>query len=325
MARVTKSDLDWFLGRYDVTDRRNNKHPFREFTGINRNANELKLEMDFLELDSWDSDARYGPDCIYVHIDGVRLFLGIYANWRDEGYRSGNHGGIRWTSSSRGAPSHLGFSSRWKDQRHRLTFIIPRHYFADGKINLKLEAVLDSTKDDESAGWDNIRLYELYQCGRRLNSDDVDVDKDLFLEALAQSKGDDFIQVEEMASTGEAGAEAHRERPIVIEQGSKTSDKVIDDEEDQVSIDAEEEQVEDLSGTEIEDNDDDEFEIASRTPLVNSNSTRLSRMTLPFTWKTWLHWLRLRKIRLLKKLLLRARRRLMPTRNVATPPRHWMV
>ena len=170
-----------------------------------------------------------------------------------------------------------------------------------------------------------MRLYELYQGGRRLNCDDVDVDKDLFLEALDQSKGDDFIQVEEMASTGEAGAEAHRERPIVIEQGSKTSDKVIDDEEDQVSIDAEEEQVEDLSGTEIEDNDDDEFEIASRTPLVNSNSTRLSRMTLPFTWKTWLHWLRLRKIRLLKKLLLRARRRLMPTRNVATPPRHWMV
>ena len=262
-----KSDqLGWFLGRYDVTDRRNNKHPFREFTGINRNANELKLEMDFLELDSWDSDARYGPDCIYVHIDGVRLFLGIYANWRDEGYRSGNHGGIRWTSSSRGAPSHLGFSSRWKDQRHRLTFIIPRHYFADGKINLKLEAVLDSTKDDESAGWDNIRLYELYQCGRRLNSEDVDVDKDLFLEALAQSKGDDFIQVEEMASTGEAGTQAllvDGERPIVIEQGSKASDKAIDDEEDQVSIDAEEEQVsidEDLSGTRIEDNDDDEFE-----------------------------------------------------------------
>ena len=44
------------------------------------------------------------------------------------------------------------------------------------------------------AGWDNIRLYELFQGGRRLNSDDVDVDKDLFLEAIAQSKGDDFIQ-----------------------------------------------------------------------------------------------------------------------------------
>ena len=103
MARVTKSDLDWFLGRYDVTDRRNNKHPFREFTGINRKANEIKLEMDFLEVDSWDSDARYGPDCIYVHIDGVRSFLGIYANWRGKGHRSGIHGGIRWTSSSHGA------------------------------------------------------------------------------------------------------------------------------------------------------------------------------------------------------------------------------
>ena len=115
-ASVTKSDqLDWFLGRYDFTDRRNNKHPFREFRGINRNT---KLEMDFLEVDSWDSDARYGPDCIYVHIEGVRLFLGIYANWRGKGYRSGIHGGIRWMSSSRGAPRHLVSNSRWKDQRH---------------------------------------------------------------------------------------------------------------------------------------------------------------------------------------------------------------
>jgi len=184
--------FSWFLGRYDVTDKNANRHPFREFAGINRSANQLKIELDFYEIDSWNNSRPNGPDCVYVHIDSRRIFMGFFGSTTDEGHRRGSNGGITWTSDSAAAPSHLGFNRNFKDQKHKFIFIVPARYFSDGKIKLTLETVVSGTKDDESSGWDNIKIDELYQCNRRLGAteDEFQESNNVFAEQGSEESTD---------------------------------------------------------------------------------------------------------------------------------------
>ena len=159
--------LTTFLGRYAKGDR--NKPPYKTFGGINKNADQVKLMIDFYEIDSWDANTKYGPDRLWIRIDNVKLSIGGFHVYTNEKAKSGSAGGISWSSKSLGAPAHLGFNKRWKDQKHRFTILIPNKYYKnDGKITIKLGAEVTSSKHDESAGWDNIKIYELNNCHRRL-------------------------------------------------------------------------------------------------------------------------------------------------------------
>ena len=166
-----------FLGRYDVNDRKSDKFPEKTYSGLNPKANSIKLQLDFYEIDSWDGTGKYGPDLLWIRIDGVKLAIGPFAMNVDEKTKSGGAFGISWSSKSLGPPAHLGFNGGYLDQKHRFTIIIPKEYYADGKITVKLGAEITSEKWDESAGYDNIIFFEMYNCKRRdLGELDDDMD-----------------------------------------------------------------------------------------------------------------------------------------------------
>ena len=156
-----------FLGRFDVKDRRSNKFPFKTYSGFNPKADSITLEIDFYEIDSWDARTKYGPDLLWIRIDGVKLAIGPFHSSVEENNKSGSAGGIKWSQKSLGKPAHLGFNSNYLDQKHRFTIIIPKQYYSDRKITVKLGAEITGEKHEESAGWDNIKFYEMYTCGRR--------------------------------------------------------------------------------------------------------------------------------------------------------------
>eukprot|EP00541_Cyclophora_tenuis_P010018 CAMPEP_0116543714 /NCGR_PEP_ID=MMETSP0397-20121206/1717_1 /TAXON_ID=216820 /ORGANISM="Cyclophora tenuis, Strain ECT3854" /LENGTH=206 /DNA_ID=CAMNT_0004067849 /DNA_START=198 /DNA_END=818 /DNA_ORIENTATION=- len=139
---------------------------------IPTSASKVRFQIDFFEIDSWNADNRYGPDCIYIWIDDTRVFIGIFSWARDEGQRSGSKSGIRWESESQGPPTQIGFG-RIKDQKHTIKVYIPPNYYSDGKFVVKLETQVTGSINDESSGWDNVRVAYLYHCRRMLGGKDT--------------------------------------------------------------------------------------------------------------------------------------------------------
>ena len=164
-ARTTKSDTDYgdFLGRYTA------KHddPFRTFS-VNKHAEYVVVEWDFYEIDSWDGASRaYGPDSYGVKVDDDEFSMGFYTAWKDEGWRGGeSYGGITWESDSAGPPRYIGFRDDYLDQIHHAKAIVPQSFFKDdGKIVFSFLLHLSSKSlNDESAGFDNIRVIEHFDC-----------------------------------------------------------------------------------------------------------------------------------------------------------------
>ena len=152
------SAFGYFLGRYAKDD----PFPYKEYT-VPTDADHVKFQIDFYEIDSWDADNRYGPDCIYIWIDDTKVFIGIFGSDNDEGRRKGSMNGITWRSKALAGPENIGFGSA-KDQKHRITMLIPKSYFADGKMKVTLETRVNGPKEDESSGWDNIKVFYLYDC-----------------------------------------------------------------------------------------------------------------------------------------------------------------
>ena len=154
-----------FLGRFI----KNDADPHKTYT-VNKNADAVVIEFDFYEIDSWNSDSRYGPDCIYVWIDGEKLDLGVFASRRDEGTRRGvTTNGIAWLRQSQGPPRHIGFRDGrdyYVDQIHHITALVLRKFYeTDGELKLTFNTqVTATTVRDESAGYDNIVVTEKYDC-----------------------------------------------------------------------------------------------------------------------------------------------------------------
>ena len=154
-----------FLGRFVKDD----PDPVKEYP-VNPGALTVTVEFDFYEIDSWNSDTRYGPDCIYVYINGEKLDIGIFSSKRDEGLRRGKTPkSIEWVSQSQGPPRHIGFQSGrdfFVDQIHHISATVPRRLYEDtGKIVLRLNTQVTATRvTDESAGYDNIRITERHDC-----------------------------------------------------------------------------------------------------------------------------------------------------------------
>ena len=154
-----------FLGRFV----KNDPDPMKEYD-VNRWAIVVVLEFNFYEIDSWNSDNRYGPDSISAYIGDDKLDIGVFSARRDEGVRRGvTTNGIDWSSRSEGPPRHIGFRndrSYYVDQIHKITAIIPAAmYQTTGKLKLRLHTQVTATKaTDESAGFDNIVITEMFDC-----------------------------------------------------------------------------------------------------------------------------------------------------------------
>lgn len=155
-----------FLGRFV----KNSPDPYKSFT-VPTNAESVLVEFDFYEIDSWNSDNRYGPDNISVLIDNDLLEIGVFNSKTDEGFRHGTSpNGIRWESRSQGPPRHIGFQNggldRMVDQIHHIAALVPSFFFrADGRITLRFVTdVTASSLRDESSGFDNIKLTANFDC-----------------------------------------------------------------------------------------------------------------------------------------------------------------
>ena len=152
-----------FMGRYA----RNDPIPYKDYRDIPRHVDKVRFMVDFYEIDSWDNTRPRGPDCVYIWVDNTKLFIGYFGSSINERNRSGRKDGIRWESSALGAPRQIGFGRAY-DQKHRIKVYIPPSFYADGKIRVRLQTVVNGNINNESAGWDNIRLAYLYFCRRRL-------------------------------------------------------------------------------------------------------------------------------------------------------------
>jgi len=148
-----------FLGRYgkgtDIPSRTFMVPPPSEAIGIH-------ITLDFYEIDSWDGKR----DRADVFIDGEQIELGQFSSRDDEGHREGRTPmGIVWSMDSETAPSNLGFGKQ-RDQKHRVKITVPSDtgLFDDGAIRLALAANLNNRIDNESAGWDNIKIVAIEKC-----------------------------------------------------------------------------------------------------------------------------------------------------------------
>ena len=150
-----------FLGRYGKHDRYPND-PFKTFRRIPRNADYVELTFDFYEIDSWD--ASHG-DYLGVVIDGKRIDLGRFDTHQNENGRTGTNHGISFRIASQAPPRNIGFNTRWNDQIHRITIIIPDRFFErDGRIKVMFQTRVNEIISNESAGFDNIRITAKFNC-----------------------------------------------------------------------------------------------------------------------------------------------------------------
>ena len=112
----------------------------------------LKVEFDFLEVDSWDGEH------FYAFVDGQRIDLGKffvdgpYGN-RAEG-QSGQLGNVAWTVSN-GYTTQNFAGTGWSDEVHKVTFHIDN---PGTTVRLGFGSNLNENKHNESWGIDNLKL-----------------------------------------------------------------------------------------------------------------------------------------------------------------------
>ena len=102
----------------------------------------LRLEFDLAVLDSWDrpDDTRWGPDYLYVTINGTQH------QWAPE-----------WPGTLVGRGSYAANGS-WQDSVYRHSFLIP-HVADDFVFSIRAGGKGYQGGSDESWGIDNIRLF----------------------------------------------------------------------------------------------------------------------------------------------------------------------
>ncbi len=170
---VSQFDYDvgftYFLGRFGQNQVVSKKYTNDGFEG----PKSLKLEFDFYEIDDWESlaDSQQSPDCLYVFVDGEKLDLGIFGSGVDEKAKSGVSAGcgIEWETYSKGPPSQIGFrdgANRFKDQKHHVIARIPDtcSWYTSGTLELAFQVLTNDIIDEESGGFDNIRITGEYPC-----------------------------------------------------------------------------------------------------------------------------------------------------------------
>ena len=146
-----------FLGRFG----KNDPNPIKTYT-VPRDATDVVFSFRFLEIDSWDYSQGDG---LKVAFNGKAVDLGTFQHNVDEDGRSGTHHGIEFVLHSGAAPTNLAFDSRWSDQIHYVTMVVPNAVFSsDGRLTVEFQVQLNDAYVDESAGFDDIRLTARFDC-----------------------------------------------------------------------------------------------------------------------------------------------------------------
>ena len=146
-----------FLGRYGLED--GNNFPSKTFT-VPADARYVKLQFDFLEIDSWDSDQG---DYLAVVVGSQTVNLGTFYHYTNEDGRAGGVNGISFVIRSKAPPGHIGFNSSYMDQIHQVTLEIPSIYVgANDQLTIAFHFSLNEPTSNESAGFDNIELIAKY-------------------------------------------------------------------------------------------------------------------------------------------------------------------
>ena len=142
------------------------KFPVKTFS-VPKNAKNVIFNFDFYEIDSWDKKDK---DYLCVVIDGKMVDIGTFDRRHNENGRSATRHGVYFKINSQSPPRSIGFNRKWKDQIHHVTMRIPNRFFkSDGKLKIEFQARVNQPDiNDESAGFDNIKLTAEFNCRRRL-------------------------------------------------------------------------------------------------------------------------------------------------------------
>ena len=150
-----------FLGRYTGMNTTLWPLPEKTFSGIPTASSMLKLEFDFYEIDSWDTEP------LSVQVNNDTILLGTFRHQTNEGTTSGFSGisgDIAFTTKSDGGVGFRCFNTIREDQIHHVTISLPSRIFASGSIFVKFVPGIDSGLHDESLGIDNIKLTSQVSC-----------------------------------------------------------------------------------------------------------------------------------------------------------------
>jgi hypothetical protein len=137
---------------------------------------DLTIEFDFLEMDSWNNEN------FSVYLNGLEVSLGTFSSWANEDGRSGSVNGISWSIDSE-APANEGGGSNYNydDQVHHVTMTIDNNpgILDSDELTLKFDADLDMGIDNESYGIDNLVISgDLSDSPSLVDNDDfVDADQ----------------------------------------------------------------------------------------------------------------------------------------------------
>ena len=155
----TDPGLTKFLGRYDKEDEVASDDPVKVYF-VPADVDFMVLEFDFYEIDEWE-----GQDCVYAYINNEELDINIFNQGVDEGFKYGtSDNGIYWESRSKAPESQIAFGSA-KDQIHHVTAYIPKYIVAAGLLQLRLATRINDAKENESSGYDNIKITAHNDCG----------------------------------------------------------------------------------------------------------------------------------------------------------------
>jgi hypothetical protein len=151
-----------YLGRYDKDDNDFRHDPVKAFI-VPDGANKVTIEWDFYEIDKWR-----GSDSISAYVNGIEIPLGIFNVEINEAPRNGKaKKGITWSIFSMDAPSNIGGSPNFKDQKHRVKVTVSRKVYEKSSILLVRFAVrISDLKWIEAAGFDNVQLTAFFDCGK---------------------------------------------------------------------------------------------------------------------------------------------------------------
>ena len=146
-----------FLGRYANSD--NAKLPSKTYN-IGTDKEYALVQFDLLKLDSWDLYVPWAYDTFSLDINGVIIEL----DHPGHGAMSGTTtNGITWMLQAKTESGKFA-GSIWDDQIFVMTCYVPAAAISDGKITVILMSFLTQAVDNESIGYDNIRVTGYSNC-----------------------------------------------------------------------------------------------------------------------------------------------------------------
>jgi len=154
-AIESSEGLGSFLGRLGKE-----KEEISRTLVVPASAESVLIEFTFNEIDQWESTDR-----MYFRMQGYYLSFGYFSHGNSENAISGHYFSTApedqrvavavWRETE---PSQLGFNTEFNDQKHRVTFIVPKYYFPDQRLRIGFRTRMSYPIENESAGIDDIKV-----------------------------------------------------------------------------------------------------------------------------------------------------------------------